>query len=143
MINKNHNKNWWIINYIKNNLKQMKIYRWAYQPPPIATQNTIIIFDFTRVYKLNYLKKQVQISWFWGDTIWWVHLDLRNSVIFHFLPNPNPLYYTSDLLARGFKIAVWLMASAPGPLACLSHGTRPPIGQLAAHTRPRNCVNLT
>ena len=37
----------------------------------------------------------------------WCIFDLRKSAILHFWPTPNPQYYTSDLLARGFAAARW------------------------------------
>jgi len=55
-----------------------------------------------------------------------VFFDLRKSAILHFWPTPNPLYYTSDLLARGLQLLYGLLAAARGPLACPSRGARPP-----------------
>ena len=47
-----------------------------------------------------------------------VYFDLRKSAILHFWPTPNPIYYTSELLARGFKAARWTpLAAALGLVA--------------------------
>ena len=69
-----------------------------------------------------------------GQLIHWrvVFFDLRKSGILHFLPTPNPLYYTSDLLARGFTAVIWTCGRSARPLACPSRTAR-----------PRNCLNLT
>ena len=34
----------------------------------------------------------------------WLCIFRRKSAILYFWPTPNPLYYTSDLLARGFHL---------------------------------------
>ena len=44
-------------------------------------------------------------------------LILRKSAILHFGPTPNPLYYTTDLLAGGFTGAGWTFGRNARPLA--------------------------
>ena len=54
-------------------------------------------------------------EWFYLDfitIIGGVFFDLRKSAILHFWPTPNPLYYTSDLLARGFTAAIQIQKNS-------------------------------
>ena len=44
-----------------------------------------------------------------------VFFDLRKSAILHLWPTPNPLCYTSDLLARGFTAAIWNFGRSARP----------------------------
>ena len=72
-------------------------------------------------------------SWFSGG----VFFDLPKSAILHFWPTPNLLYYTSDLLARGFTAAIWTCGRSARPLTCPSRDARPPdLDQLAAALGP-------
>ena len=43
--------------------------------------------------------------------------DLHKSAILHFWPTQNPLYYTSDLLARGITAALWTCGRSARPLS--------------------------
>ena len=44
-----------------------------------------------------------------------VSFDLSKSDILHFWPTPNPLYYSSDLLARGYTAARWTCGRSARP----------------------------
>ena len=56
-------------------------------------------------------------SHYWSSFIYiyMVFFDLRKSAKLNFLPTKNPLYYTSDLLSRGFTAAKWTCGRSAQP----------------------------
>ena len=45
--------------------------------------------------------------------------EVRTSVILHSWPTAHPLYYTSNLLARGFSAVSWTCCRSARPRDCL------------------------